>query len=78
MIQNQKHYHTLTVQYRMRPEIAGLISLLFYDELSNHPSIYKYPDVRGISYNIFFLAHSASEEFKVSIVSLNLIFNVLG
>ncbi len=49
------------VQHRMRPEIARLIVPSIYPTLENHSSVLEYPGVRGMSSNVFFLAHTEQE-----------------
>lgn len=49
------------VQHRMRPEIARLIVPAIYPTLENHSSVLKYPAIRGLASNIFFLTHSEPE-----------------
>lgn len=52
----------LTTQHRMRPEIARLISPSIYPDLRNHPSVEKFPRVKGVMKNLFFLNHNHAEE----------------
>lgn len=52
----------LGVQHRMRPEIARLIVPSIYPQLENHSSVMDYPNVRGMSNNVFFLAHTELEK----------------
>ncbi|KAK2554522.1 NFX1-type zinc finger-containing protein 1 [Acropora cervicornis] len=46
----------LSVQHRMRPEIAALMKHI-YDDLDNHESVEKYEDVKGMKKNMFFIDH---------------------
>lgn len=64
MIMNGKQYHQLNEQHRMRPELAGLIYPLIYHNVTNHPSVFKFPDVAGVGKNLFFIDHSVNEEYK--------------
>ena len=50
----------LSVQHRMRPEIAALMKHI-YDGLENHESVEKYEDIKGIKKNMFFISHSHLE-----------------
>ena len=50
----------LSVQHRMRPEIAALMKHI-YTDLENHESVEKYEDIKGINKNIFFVNHSHLE-----------------
>ena len=51
----------LSVQHRMRPEIAALMKHVYYD-LENHESVEKYEDIKGMKKNMFFIDHSHLEE----------------
>ncbi|XP_020600662.1 NFX1-type zinc finger-containing protein 1-like isoform X1 [Orbicella faveolata] len=51
----------LSVQHRMRPEIAALMKHI-YDDLENHESVEKYEDIKGMKKNMFFISHSHLEE----------------
>lgn len=46
----------LSVQHRMRPEIAALMKHI-YDDLDNHESVEKYEDIKGMKKNMFFIDH---------------------
>ena len=50
----------LSVQHRMRPEIASLMKHI-YTDLENHESVEKYEDIKGIKKNMFFVNHSHLE-----------------
>ncbi|XP_065567266.1 NFX1-type zinc finger-containing protein 1-like [Artemia franciscana] len=52
---------SLTVQHRMRPDIARLIVPSIYPSLENHPSVLDYPNIKGMKHNVFFLTHSVPE-----------------
>ncbi|NWV22217.1 ZNFX1 protein, partial [Origma solitaria] len=52
----------LKYQYRMRPEIAQLISPHIYQKLENHPSVLEYENIKGVSTNIFFVEHEVPEQ----------------
>ena len=51
----------LSVQHRMRPEIAALMKHVYYD-LENHESVKKYEDIKGMKKNMFFIDHNHLEE----------------
>ena len=51
----------LSVQHRMRPEIAALMKHI-YNDLENHGSVEKYEDIKGMKKNMFFINHSHLEE----------------
>ena len=50
----------LSVQHRMRPEIAALMKHI-YDDLENHESVEQYEDIKGMKKNMFFINHSHME-----------------
>uniref|UniRef100_A0A1A8CEK6 Zinc finger, NFX1-type containing 1 n=2 Tax=Nothobranchius kadleci TaxID=1051664 RepID=A0A1A8CEK6_NOTKA len=52
----------LNYQHRMRPEIACLLSPHIYSELENHPSVFEYDNIKGLSANLFFVEHKQREE----------------
>lgn len=58
------HLHTLTTQWRMRPCISELIRSTIYPNLRDHLSVSRYPDVRGMAHNVFFLMHAKYENGK--------------
>jgi hypothetical protein len=45
----------------MRPEISKIMNFI-YPELNNHENVTKYPDVKGISKNVYFFNHEWLEE----------------
>jgi len=55
-------YTVLTVQRRMRPEIADLVRIPLYPNLEDHPTVHEYPQVPGMYYPLYWLDHSESEE----------------
>ena len=62
-IKNDFPYTQLLEQHRMRPEIAKIMSTIFYNGLKNHPSVSRYPQqVYGLGKNMFFLNHNYLEE----------------
>jgi hypothetical protein len=52
----------------MRPEIARIMNYI-YDDLRDFPDVAKYPNVRGISSNVFFFDHQFKEEDAGQIMS---------
>lgn len=52
----------LTVQRRMRPEIADLIRVPLYPELQDHSAVKHYPDVPGMYHNLFWFHHTRHED----------------
>ncbi|KAK2703369.1 hypothetical protein QYM36_018158 [Artemia franciscana] len=53
---------TLSLQHRMRPEVARLIAPAIYESLENDSSVLDYLDVKGVKQNVFFLAHEVLEK----------------
>ena len=51
----------LSVQHRMRPEIAALMKHI-YEDLENHESVDKYEDIKGVKKNMFFINHRFLEK----------------
>ncbi|KAG8191754.1 hypothetical protein JTE90_008817 [Oedothorax gibbosus] len=61
MVKNGMECHRLSIQHRMRTEIAALISPHIYDNLQNHKSVTKYENIKGVSKNVFFVSHTYKE-----------------
>ena len=61
MVDNGMECHSLDLQHRMRPEIS-LVMKDIYPTLKDHPSVSQYPDVRGVSSNLFFIDHKYTEQ----------------
>ncbi|KAI6119903.1 hypothetical protein EDD16DRAFT_1579433 [Pisolithus croceorrhizus] len=51
----------LDVQRRMRPSISSLIRNTLYPGLQDHDLVLKYPDVRGVAKNLYFVTHNHRE-----------------
>lgn len=62
LINNGVRCVTLGTQHRMRPEISRLICPAIYPQLRDHESVRSFPDVRGVTKNLFFVNHSIPEE----------------
>ncbi|CAI8041394.1 NFX1-type zinc finger-containing protein 1 [Geodia barretti] len=69
LVRKQMSQATLEIQHRMRPEIAQLVCPHVYEKLLNHESVQKYPDIRGISKNMFFVHHSEPESEHPGLLS---------
>ena len=69
LVMKQMSQATLEIQHRMRPEIAQLVCPHIYEKLLNHESVEKYPDIRGIEKNMFFLCHTEPESENPSLLS---------
>ena len=57
LVKNNFPHVTLQIQHRMRPEIAELVKPHVYETLENHESVKDYPNIKGISGDIFFIQH---------------------
>lgn len=60
LVRNGIEQKTLLRQRRMRPTISALIKPI-YPKLENHPYVTSYPNVKGVSNNVFFLHHTNLE-----------------
>ena len=69
LVMKQMSQATLEIQHRMRPEIARLVCPHVYEKLLNHESVEKYPDIRGISKNLFFFRHTEPESENPNLLS---------
>ncbi|KAF8768117.1 NFX1-type zinc finger-containing protein 1 [Argiope bruennichi] len=61
MVKNGMPCNKLSIQHRMRPEIASLLVPHFYEDLKNHELVSKYENMKGIKKNVFFITHSYNE-----------------
>ena len=62
MIQFKKNEkNQLECQHRMRPEISKLITPSIYKTLYNSESVFKYPNVKGLVKNVYFIDHQHQE-----------------
>ena len=73
LIENGIPHVTLTVQHRMRPDIASLIHPTIYPELHNGPTAIEHGQykIAGVGHNLFFLHHENEEERQSPNVSLS-------
>ena len=62
LVKNGMEPCVLSVQHRMRPEVAGLIVPSIYPTLENHSSVLEYPNILGMEENVFFLEHTEREK----------------
>ncbi|KAI0769450.1 P-loop containing nucleoside triphosphate hydrolase protein [Trametes elegans] len=51
----------LTVQRRMRPEIADLVRMTLYPKLEDHKLVKNYAHVQGMAKDVFFFTHDHKE-----------------
>lgn len=52
----------LTVQRRMRPEIADLVRIPLYPTLQDHSCVSEYPAVEGMYHSLYWFDHSTYED----------------
>ena len=52
---------TLTIQHRMRPEIARIVGNHIYDELNDSQSVQEYEHIKGVEKSLFFIEHKHKE-----------------
>ncbi|XP_034252312.1 NFX1-type zinc finger-containing protein 1-like [Thrips palmi] len=62
LVNNGVPYQTLKTQHRMRPDIACLLTPVFYSVLENHPCTLNREHIRGMRKNMFFMSHSFHEK----------------
>lgn len=60
LISNRLPVLTLSRQRRMRPEISQLVASI-YPHLTDHPDVQQYPNVSGLSQNVYFIDHTELE-----------------
>ncbi|XP_031564674.1 uncharacterized protein LOC116300052 isoform X2 [Actinia tenebrosa] len=63
MVLNKMDCKMLSIQHRMRPEIAQLTKRIYKDEIYDDVSVTMFEDVRGMKTNLFFLDHRGVESF---------------
>ena len=61
MVMNSMDCKRLSIQHRMRPEIAALTKRIYDHEISDHESVCHSPDISGVCHNLFFIDHSQME-----------------
>ena len=67
MVMNGLTCHSLNTQHRMRPEISGIMRLI-YPNLVDDTSVQRYESITGVQHNVYFIDHqhpeSGNEELK--------------
>ncbi|XP_068716349.1 NFX1-type zinc finger-containing protein 1-like [Montipora foliosa] len=61
MVMNNIDCKRLSVQHRMRPEIAALTKRIYNHEIVDHESVKDFEDISGICRNLFFIDHKQPE-----------------
>ncbi len=65
LVRNRFPHATLTVQHRMRPEIAQIVSDHIYEKkLQDHEETKGRDDIEGLKHNLFFINHDKEEELQ--------------
>ncbi|CAF0906280.1 unnamed protein product [Brachionus calyciflorus] len=62
LINNDTKRVMLNNQHRMRPEISTLMKHFYGDTIKNDKSVFTYPNIRGLTKNIYFIGHSEMEK----------------
>ncbi|XP_013134088.1 PREDICTED: NFX1-type zinc finger-containing protein 1-like [Papilio polytes] len=62
MVRNCQHARVLRTQRRARAHVAQLLVPAVYHTLHTHPSVYNYPDVRGMKDDLYFYTHNVYED----------------
>jgi len=57
MVINSMDCKRLSIQHRMRPEIAALTKRIYDHEIIDHESVCHFPDISGVCHNMFFIDH---------------------
>ena len=73
MIKNKMEFNCLKLQHRMRPTISSLVKHI-YPDLLDHHSVSSYPDIKGISTNLFLIDHENEENSDDDIRSYSNIY----
>lgn len=60
MVKNGMKFNCLELQHRMRPEISSIMRHI-YPELKDHEHVKTYPNIKGVSSNLFLVNHSHLE-----------------
>ncbi|KAG0367590.1 hypothetical protein BGZ54_003635, partial [Gamsiella multidivaricata] len=71
LVQNHFPFTVLNCQRRMRPEIRSLIRPI-YAHLTDHDSVKRYENVRGVVNNLWFLTHDELDELGSNNSHINL------
>ena len=61
MVMNSMDCKRLSIQHRMRPEIAALTKRIYDHEIIDHESVCHFEGISGFSHNLFFIEHHQPE-----------------
>ena len=70
LVLNGLEHETLERQHRMRPEIAHFLRLIYPGLVDDH-SVEVYPNVKGVSSNVYFVSHSSEEHRDEDLKSMS-------
>ena len=62
MVLNSMDCKRLSIQHRMRPEIATLTKRIYDHEIVDHDSVCNFPPISGLRHNLFFIDHCQPEK----------------
>ena len=62
MVMNSMDCKRLSIQHRMRPEIAALTKRIYDHEIFDHETVCCFPNISGVSHNLFFIEHQQPEK----------------
>ena len=62
MVLNSMVCKRLSIQHRMRPEIATLTKRIYDHEIEDHDSVCDFPEISGLCHNLFFIDHCQPEK----------------
>ena len=61
MVMNNMDCKRLSVQHRMRPEIAALTKRIYDHKIVDHESVRDFDNISGVCHNLFFIEHNHPE-----------------
>ncbi|XP_022780981.1 NFX1-type zinc finger-containing protein 1-like [Stylophora pistillata] len=64
MVMNCMECKRLSIQHRMRPEIAALTKRIYEHEIIDHESVCSFENITGVSCNLFFIDHRQPENLE--------------
>ena len=62
MVLNSMDCKRLSIQHRMRPEIATLTKRIYDHEIEDHDSVCDFPAISGLCHSLFFIDHCQPEK----------------
>ena len=64
MVMNSMDCKRLSIQHRMRPEIAELTKRIYDHDIFDHESVSEFEDIAGVTSNLFFIDHCKPEKLE--------------